>query len=64
MDCTGPGLIRQQGPWRNTEAVEFATLTRVDWFNNRRLPEPVGSIPPAELEMACYQQLQELARAA
>ena len=57
-------LIRQQGPWRNIEAVEFATLTGVDWFNNRRLLEPIGSIPPAELEMAYYQQLQELARAA
>ena len=57
-------LIRQQGPWRNIEAVEFATLTWVDWFNNRRLLEPIGSIPPAELEMAYYQQLQELARAA
>ena len=48
-------LIRQQGPWRNIEAVEFATLTWVDWFNNRRLLEPIGSIPPAELEMAYYQ---------
>ena len=57
-------LIRQQGPWRNIEAVEFATLTWVDWFNNRRLLEPIGSIPPAGLEMAYYQQLQELARAA
>ena len=57
-------LIRQQGPWRHIEAVEFATLTWVDWFNHRRLLEPIGSIPPAELEMAYYQQLQALARAA
>ena len=57
-------VIRQQGPWRNIEAVEFATLTWVDWFNNRRLLEPIANIPPAELEMAYYQQLQELANAA
>ena len=30
-------VIRQQGPWRNIEDVEFATLTWVDWFNNRRI---------------------------
>lgn len=57
-------VIRQQAPWRNIEAVEFATLTWVDWFNNRRLLEPIANIPPAELEMAYYQQLQELANAA
>ena len=48
-------LIRQRGPWRNLEDVEFATLTWVDWFNNRRLFEPIGNVPPAELELAYYQ---------
>ena len=48
-------LIRQRGPWRHLEAVEFATLTWVDWFNNRRLLEPIGNVPPAELELAYYQ---------
>jgi transposase InsO family protein len=43
-------VIRRNGPWRNIEEVEFATLEWVDWFNNRRLLEPIGDIPPAELE--------------
>jgi len=43
-------VIRRRGPWRNLEAVEFATLERVDWFNTRRLLEPIGNMPPAEAE--------------
>ena len=57
-------LIRQQGPWRNVDDVEFATLRWVDWFNNRRLLEPIGDIPPAEKESEYYQQLEESAMAA
>ncbi len=57
-------VIRQQGPWRNIEDVEFATLTWVDWFNHRRLLEPIGNVPPAELEAAYYEQLEESAMAA
>ncbi len=34
-------VIRRRGPWRNLECVEFATLGWVDWFNNRRLLEPI-----------------------
>ena len=49
-------LIRQQGPWRGVESVELATLTWVDWFNNRRLMEPIGNVPPAELEAEYYKQ--------
>ena len=56
-------LIRQRGPWKNLEDVEFATLAWVDWFNNRRLLEPIGNVPPAELEQAYYRQ-QESAMAA
>ena len=48
-------LIRKRGPWRNLDAVEFATLEWVDWFNNRRLLQPIGDIPPVELERAYYQ---------
>jgi len=48
-------VIRRQGPWRNIDDVEFATLTWVDWFNNRRLLEPIGHIPPVEYEEAYYQ---------
>ena len=57
-------VIRQQGPWRNIEDVEFATLTWVDWFNHRRLLEPIGNVPPAEFEAAYYEQLEGSAMAA
>lgn len=50
-------VIHRRGPWRSFEAVEFATLEWVDWFNNRRLLEPIGNIPPAEAEAACYAML-------
>jgi putative transposase len=57
-------VIRRRGPWRSLEAVEFATLEWVDWFNNRRLLEPIGNIPPAEAEARYYAQLEEQAMAA
>ena len=47
-------VIRRSGPWRNLEEVEFATLEWVDWFNNRRLLEPIGNVPPAEFEETYY----------
>jgi putative transposase len=50
--------------WKNREAVELATLARVDWFNHRRLLEPIGNIPPAEAEARYYQQLTESVQAA
>lgn len=56
-------VIRHRSPWRNIDDVEFATLEWVDWFNNRRLLEPIGNIPPAEFEMAYYRQLRESADA-
>ncbi|GGE85938.1 hypothetical protein GCM10011317_48870 [Niveispirillum cyanobacteriorum] len=47
-----PGQFRMEinieGPWKSFEAVEYATLEWVDWFNNRRLLEPIGNIQPAE----------------
>jgi putative transposase len=49
-------VIRRKGPWRTLEAVEFATLTWVDWFNHRRLLEPIGYLPPAEYEARYYEQ--------
>lgn len=49
-------VIRRRGPWRSLEAVELATLTWVDWFNTRRLLEPIGYVPPAESEARYYQQ--------
>jgi putative transposase len=57
-------VIHRRGPWRNLEAVEFATLAWVDWFNNRRLLEPIGNIPPAEAEAAYYAQLEATLMAA
>ena len=51
-------LIHRRGPWRSFEAVEFATLEWVDWFNNRRLLEPIGNVPPAEAEAAFYAALE------
>ena len=57
-------VIRKRGPWKNLEAVEYATLEWVHWFNNVRLFEPIGSIPPAELEKAYYTDLHSLPVAA
>ena len=57
-------VIRPRGPWRNLETVEFATLEWVDWYNNRRLLEPIGNIPPAEAEERYYAQLEAPAMAA
>ncbi|BAQ70186.1 integrase catalytic subunit [Rhodovulum sulfidophilum] len=51
-------VIHRRGPWRKFEAVEYATLEWVDWFNNRRLLEPIGNIPPAEAEANFYAALE------
>ena len=50
-------VIQRKGPWRHLETVEFATLTWVDWFNTRRLLEPIGYVPPAEYEAQYSAQL-------
>ena len=52
-------VIHRRGPWRSFESVEFATLEWVDWFNNRRLLEPIGNIPPAEAELRYYAMMDE-----
>jgi putative transposase len=57
-------VIHRRGPWRSLEAVEFATLEWVDWFNHRRLLEPIGNIPPAEAEERYYATLETPAMAA
>jgi len=57
-------IIRRQGPWKTIDEVEYATLDWVDWFNNRRILEPIGNIPPAEYELMYYQQLEESSEAA
>lgn len=43
-------VIHARGPWRSLDAVEYMTLEWVDWFNHRRLLEPLGHVPPAEFE--------------
>ena len=57
-------VIRPRGPWKGVVDVEYATLEWVDWFNKRRLLEPIGNIPPAEFEMKYYRQLEESAMVA
>jgi putative transposase len=57
-------VIHRRGPWRSFDGVEYATLEWVDWFNNRRLLEPIGNIPPAEAEERYYAILEKPAMAA
>lgn len=57
-------VIWKSGPWKTIDKVEYATCEWVDWFNNRRLLESIGDIPPAELEQAYYEQLEGHAEAA
>ena len=57
-------LIHHRGPWRNIDAVEYGTLEWVDWFNNRRLLEPIGNVPPAEFEDTYHQSTGQLPMAA
>ena len=57
-------VIHRRGPWRHMDAVEYATLEWVDWFNHRRLLEPIGNVPPAELEASYHQSTGQLPMAA
>jgi putative transposase len=57
-------LVRNKGPWRGLDDVEIATLEWVDWWNQRRLLEPIGRIPPAEREAAYYSQEKPVVAAA
>ena len=50
-------VIRREGPWRNVEDVEFATLNWVWWYNHHRLLGPSGHVPPVELEEQYYRSL-------
>jgi hypothetical protein len=52
-------VIHRKSSWRTRDEVEWATLNWVDWFNNRRLLEPIGNIPPAEAEANYYSQSPE-----
>ena len=57
-------VIQRRGPWRNFEAVEYATLECVDWFNSNRRLEPIGNIPPAQAETNFYAARETEAMAA
>ena len=57
-------VIHRRGPWRSFEAVEYATLEGVDWFNSHRLLGPIGNIPPAEAEANHYAASEDLDMAA
>jgi transposase InsO family protein len=57
-------VIRRREPWRTFETVAFATLEWLDWFNNHRLLELIGNIPPAETKASYYAMRQEPAMAA
>jgi transposase InsO family protein len=54
-------LVRRRGPWKGFDEVEYATWEWVDWFNHRRLLEPIGHVPPAEFE-ATYHQREDPSR--
>jgi hypothetical protein len=70
-DHTGAKLLCPSLPEAKTliadkgyDSVEFATLEWVDWFNNRRIMEPIGNIPPAEAEERYYAMQEQPAMAA
>jgi putative transposase len=54
-------LVRRRGPWKGLDDLEYATLEWVDWFNHRRLLEPIGHVPPAEFE-AAFRREENLVR--
>lgn len=51
-------VVHRRGPWRSFDAVKHPTLEWVDWFNNRRLLEPIGNIPPAQAKANFYATLE------
>ncbi|MGR3435892.1 MAG: IS3 family transposase [Shimia sp.] len=57
-------VIHRRGPWRSFEAVEYATLEWVDWYNHRRLLAPIGHVPPAEAEARYHANVGDQALAA
>ena len=57
-------VVHRRGPWRTLEAVEFAAWKWFDWFNNRRLLEPIANVSPAKAEANCYAILDDSLMAA
>jgi putative transposase len=58
FEIVGIDVSDQRTAWRSFEEVEFATLEWVDWFNNRRLFEPIGNLPPADFEAPYDERLE------
>jgi transposase InsO family protein len=57
-------VIRRRRTWKGLDEVQFATLEWVDWFNHRRLLEPIGDIPPAEFERSYYESNERVSQSA
>ena len=57
-------VIHRLGPWKSADAVEWETMNWVDWFNNRRLLEPIGYITPAAAEEAFYADMHTVDKVA
>jgi putative transposase len=51
-------LIKTRKPWRTVDEVEYAVAEWVDWFNNQRLYEYCGDVPPVQMETAHHAQTQ------
>jgi putative transposase len=64
IDLFKAEVIHRLGPWKSADAVEWETLKWVDWFNNRRLLEPIGYITPNEAEEAFYANMNILDKVA
>lgn len=64
MDHLITEIIRRNGPWKNVDAVEYATLEWVNWFNNQRLLSSIGYISPAQYETDYYDNLNESGKVA
>jgi transposase InsO family protein len=52
-------VIYRRGPWRSFDDVEYATLAWVAWFNQQRLMEGLGYMPPAEYEEQFHRQQEQ-----
>ncbi len=57
-------MICHDGPWQGLNAVEFATLEYVDWFNHRRRHGELAMMAPAEFEARSHERAAALLPAA
>ncbi len=59
-----PEMVHRLGPWKSIEMLELETLNWVTWFNQNRLLEPIGNIPPVEFEAQCQHSQHDIRNAA